>query len=84
MVTARINTPGTIGRVSVRPALRTTVVDPKFNPAPNVSIFEVKNVTTDVRQDGDTLIYDATTGNYISQPLEDVQVNIDNINGGSF
>lgn len=71
-------------RVSVRPALRTTIVDPKFNPAPNVSIFEVKNVNADVRQDGDTLIYDATTGNYISQPLGQAQVNVENINGGSF
>lgn len=85
MVTARINTPGVIGRVAVRPAQRTTIADPKFKPKPNVAINEVQGVDVVTRQqDGDVLTFNAITGNYESQQLTNVNVNLTTINGGAF
>jgi hypothetical protein len=75
---------GTIGRVVVRPSNRTTIAAPNFKPRANVSIFEVNNVETVVREDGDTLIYNAVSGNYESKPLTEVAIDIRNINGGRF
>ena len=45
MVTARINTPGVIGKVAVRPNQRTTIADPKFTPKPNVGLVELFRFT---------------------------------------
>lgn len=85
MVTARINTPGVIGKVAVRPAQRTTVADPKFKPKPNVAINEIVGVDVATRQeDGDVLTFNATTGNYESSQLSNVNVNVSRINGGAF
>jgi hypothetical protein len=85
MVTARINTPGVIGKVAVRPAQRTTIADPKFKPKPNVAITEVQGVDVIThQQDGDVLTFNAVSGNYESQPLTNVNVNISTINGGAF
>lgn len=86
MVTARINTPGVIGRVAVQQAQRTVVADPKFKPKPNVAITEILGVTASTRQQGDTLVYDANTDSYISGPVSLVatQTVIENVNGGSF
>ena len=85
MVTARINTPGVIGKVAVRPAQRTTIADPKFKPKPNVAINEIVGVDVVTRQeDGDVLAFNAVTGNYESSQLQNVNVNVRNINGGAF
>lgn len=86
MVTARINTPGVIGRVAVQQTQRTIVADPKYKPKPNVAINEIIGVTASTRQQGDTLIYDANTDSYISGPIQLAVTEgiIDKVNGGSF
>lgn len=73
-----------IGRVVVRPVTKTTISAPTFTPKLNVAITDIQNVNVAVRQDGDTLIYNATTGNYESSPIQGAQIDINNINGGRF
>lgn len=75
-----------IGKVVVRPITRTTISSPTFTPKLNVSITDIQSVNVAVRQDGDTLIYDANTGTYISRPIDTAALdfNIDTINGGRF
>jgi hypothetical protein len=74
----------TIGRVVVRPITKTTISAPNFTPKLNVAISDIQNVNVSVRQDGDTLIYNATTGNYESSPIQSAQIEVTNINGGRF
>jgi hypothetical protein len=74
----------TIGRVVVRPITKTTISAPNFTPKLNVAITDIQNVNVTVRQDGDTLIYNAITGNYESSPIQDAQIEVKNINGGRF
>ena len=74
----------TIGRVVVRPITKTTISAPDFTPKLNVAITDIQNVNVTVRQDGDTLIYNATTGNYESSPIQNAQIDVRNINGGRF
>lgn len=73
-----------IGKVVVRPATRTTIAAPDFSPKINVSIDSIQQMNVATRQNGDTLIYDATTGEYKSGPIDTAQIKINNINGGSF
>jgi hypothetical protein len=84
MVTARINTPGVIGKVAVRPNQRTTIADPKFAPKPNVGLVELFDTTITEVQEGEIILYDATAGKFKNAPLTDANINIDNINGGNF
>jgi hypothetical protein len=73
-----------IGRVVIRPVTQTTISAPNFTPKLNVAITDIQNVNVTVRQEGDTLIYDAATGEYKSQPIQQAAVDIKNINGGRF
>jgi hypothetical protein len=84
MVTARINTPGVIGKVAVRPNQRTTISDPKFTPKPNVGLVELFDTVIDQAEEGDVITYVASTGKFENQPLANVSLQIGNINGGAF
>ena len=84
MVTARVNSPGVIGVVTVRPNQRTTIADPKFAPKPNVGLVELFDTTIDSAEDGDVITYVASTGKFENQPIGNVTVQITNINGGIF
>lgn len=83
--TARLTNRNPIGKVSVTSSVRTTIADPKFKPKPNVAISEVVGVDVVTRQeDGDILTYNAVTGLWESQQIQNVNVNVRNINGGYF
>jgi len=84
MATARINSPGIIGRVAVQQAQRTTIADPKYRLKPNVAITEIQGVSVPAPQNGDVLGFNAITGNYESVQPSGLNVNITNINGGAF
>ena len=84
MVTARINTPGVIGKVAVRPNIRTTVTDPKFKPKPNVGLVELYDTAVFTPAEGDVITYVASTGKYENKQIGNVAFNITNINGGAF
>jgi hypothetical protein len=84
MVTARINTPGVIGKVAVRPNQRTTIADPKFTPKPNVGLVELFDTAIDQAEEGDIIAYVASTGKFENQPLGNVSVQVPRIIGGFF
>ena len=73
-----------IGRVVVRPVTKTTISAPDFTPKLNVAITDIQYVNVASRQEGDTLIYNSATGNYESQPIQQANIDITNINGGRF
>jgi hypothetical protein len=73
-----------IGKVTVRTGNRTTIASPNFEPKVNVSISDIQQINVSSRLDGDTLIYNAVTGEYESTPISAAQVDITNINGGQF
>lgn len=70
--------------VVVRPVNRTTISSPNFTPRLNVSIDDVQSVNVFTKTDGDVLIYNSETGEYVSSPLSQAQVDITNIKGGNF
>jgi hypothetical protein len=84
MVTARINTPGVIGKVAVRPNQRTTIADPKFTPKPNVGLVELFDTAIDQAEEGDIITYVSSTGKFENQQLGNVSVQVPRINGGFF
>jgi hypothetical protein len=84
MVTARINTPGVIGKVAVRPNQRTTIADPKFTPKPNVGLVELFDTAIDQAEEGDIITYVASSGKFENQQLGNVSVQVPRINGGFF
>lgn len=85
MVTARITNRGVVGKVSVTAPPRTTIADPKFKPKPNVAINEINGVDVVSRQeDGDILTFNAATGLWESQQIQNANINVSNINGGYF
>jgi hypothetical protein len=85
MVTARINTPGVIGKVAVRPNQRTTIADPKFTIKANVGLVELYDTSiSDTVEEGDVITYVASTGKFENQPLGNVSVQVLRINGGFF
>lgn len=73
-----------IGRVVVRPITKTTISAPTFTPKLNVAITDIQNINVSSRQDGDTLIYNSATESYESRALEEINVTLNNINGGRF
>lgn len=84
MVTARIRTPGVIGKVEVQQSLRTTVADPKFRPKPNVALTELVDTSITSVEDGQVVTYSATEGKFVAKGLGDIDTKIDRINGGFF
>ena len=83
-ITARLSSPGTIGKVSVRSTNRTTIADPKFKPELEVSIFDLNDVSLTTRQQGDVLVYDVINDDFVSAPLTGALIDITNINGVAF
>lgn len=84
MVTARIRTPGVIGKVEVQQSLRTTVADPKFRPKPNVALTELVDTSIAEVEDGQVVVYSAEESKFIVKGLGDIDTKIDKINGGFF
>lgn len=84
MVTARIRTPGVIGKVEVQQSLRTTVADPKFKPKPNVALTELVDTNITTIEDDQVIAYDAESGKFIAKQIGDLAVQPSSINGGNF
>jgi vacuolar-type H+-ATPase subunit E/Vma4 len=84
MVTARIRTPGVIGKVEVQQNLRTIVADPKFKPKPNVALTELIDTSITTLEDGQVVTYSAEEGKFVAKGLGDIDTKIDRINGGFF
>ncbi len=84
MVTARIRTPGVIGKVEVQQSLRTTVADPKFRPKPNVALTELADTSITTVEDGQVVAYSSGDGKFVVKNLGDISITPTNINGGFF
>jgi hypothetical protein len=84
MVTARIRTPGVIGRVEVQQNQRTIIADPKFKVKPNVGLAELYDTDVSNPEQGDVLVYDALDSKFKASPLGEAQITLVSINGGSF
>ena len=83
-VIAKINTGANIGQVKLTQQTRSTIAAQNFAPKPNISLGEVKDVTTTGVQDGYTLIFDAATGKFQAEPAANVTGQITQITGGFF
>ena len=73
-----------IGKVKIQPNIRTTIAAPTFSPKVTVSISDVQQVNVATRQDGDTLIYNSSTGDFEAGPIEVARIVLTAINGGQF
>lgn len=73
-----------IGKVVVRPTNRTTISAPNYTPKMNVSITDIQGANVTVRRDGDALIYNSITGEYVSSALSGASIQLDEIRGGTF
>ncbi len=71
----------TIGKVTISSGQRSTIVAQNFAPKPNVSLSEITDVNTTNVQDGDALVYDSATGQYVTKT---VQAFVTEISGGRF
>jgi len=73
-----------IGKVVVRPVNRTTISSPNFSPRLNVAISDIQGANVEFRRNGDALIYDSATGEYVSSPLTNASIELNEIHGGRF
>ena len=83
-IIAKINVKSGIGRATISQPNRSTIVAQNFAPKPNVSIGEVRGVTTLGVQDGYTFIFNSATSNFEAAPAADVTAQITQIIGGTF
>jgi hypothetical protein len=68
-----------IGKVTINQSKTTKIVAPNFNPQPNVSITQVGGVSTGGVINGQTLVFNSSTGQFEANT---VPFNV--VNGGSF
>ena len=68
-----------IGRVKVTQSTRSTIVAQNFVPKPDVALAELNDVSTQGVQNGQSLIFNSTTGKY-----EANTVLVTVVNGGVF
>lgn len=73
-----------IGKVVVRPTNRTTISAPNYTPRLNVAITDIQGANVTIRREGDALIYNAATGEYVSSPITGASIQLDEIRGGTF
>jgi hypothetical protein len=83
-VNARINTGANIGQVKLTQQTRSTIATQNFQPKPNISLGEVRDVSTTGVQDGFTLIFNSETGKFQAEPAANVSGQITQITGGFF
>lgn len=73
-----------IGKVTVQQNQRTIIADPNFKTKPNVALSELTDTNITEPEDGEVLVYDATSSKFVSSPLGEASVSISSINGGFF
>lgn len=73
-----------IGKVTVTSPVRTVIADPKFKPKPNVALSELTDTNITSPQTGDIVTWDSTLQKFVVKPVDQAQVTIGTINGGSF
>jgi hypothetical protein len=66
---------------STAPDINTTI---RKVSIPLVNLEELKNVNSDDLNDGYTLVYDSTTNQWITQSADELALNLQNIDGGTY
>jgi hypothetical protein len=51
---------------------------------PLVNLEELKNVNSDELENGYTLVYDANTNEWVTQSADELALNLQNIDGGTY
>jgi hypothetical protein len=69
--------------VTVKPT-KTVVSSVTIAPTTSVSLGNLTNVDATDPNDGETLVYDATTSKYVVKPIAITSNNITSIQGGGF
>lgn len=75
---------GVVGKVSLRPANRTTIASPNFEPKINLEFSDLIDANTAIKSDGAVVVYDATTSEYVIKKLDASALDISVIEGGRF
>tara|TARA_B100000519_G_scaffold200876_1_gene215021 strand:+ start:3662 stop:3913 length:252 start_codon:yes stop_codon:yes gene_type:complete len=70
--------------VSIGSARVVTSATPQSSIATNATLGNLSGVDTSGVQNGYTLVYDATSGNFQAKPASDVAANVTAIDGGTF
>lgn len=73
-----------IGRVVVQSGSRPAIVSQRFEPKVELSFADIGGISTSGVQEGYTLIYNSSTGNFESKAIADLTGEITEIFGGTF
>jgi hypothetical protein len=66
---------------NVTPTINTTV---RKVSLPLVNLEELKNVNSSDLENGYTLVYDANTNQWVTQSADELALNLQNIDGGTY
>ena len=70
-------------KVTVKPK-KTVVSSVNIGPKPSISLGQILNVEATDPDNGETLVYDATSNKYVVKPVIITSNNIINVAGGTF
>lgn len=73
-----------IGRVVVQTGSRPAIVSQKFEPKVELSVNDISGISIAGVQEGYTLIFNSSTGNFESKAITDLTAEITEIIGGTF
>jgi hypothetical protein len=73
-----------IGRVIVQTGSRPAIVSQKFEPKVELSVSDISGISIAGVQEGYTLIFNSSTGNFESKAIADLTGEITEIFGGTF
>ncbi len=80
-VIARVNTTGTIGRATIKSSPKTAIAADTFGLKPNVSLSEINGVSTTGVENGDALVFNATTNRFEANTIT---ASVTEVFGGTF
>lgn len=83
-MTIKVTVNPTTTLVSTVKSSKTAVTSLTFGLKPSLSLGQLTNVDASQATDGETLVYDAGSGNYIVKDLTITTNNLPNIVGGTF
>ena len=80
-INAQIKVTSGIGKATINQSAKTKIVAQNFNPQPNVSITQVGGVSAGGVTNGQTLVFNSSTGLF---EANNITASVVAVNGGSF
>lgn len=78
-------TPGkSIGSVSIKKPIQTSIADPNFSPDLNITTSNIADFSATNVENGFVFVYNSTTQKFEAGPVSGADVDITIIRGGSF